>query len=64
MLIMVVLVARLPWLERPLGQDQLIRWHRQVAPWALGLITAHVVLIVAGYARDGQAHAQRRRLVR
>jgi predicted ferric reductase len=51
MLIMVVLVARLPWLERPAGQDQLIRWHRQVAPWAFGLITAHVVLIVLGYAR-------------
>jgi hypothetical protein len=32
MLIMVVLVARLPWLERVAGQDQLVRWHRQVAP--------------------------------
>jgi DMSO/TMAO reductase YedYZ heme-binding membrane subunit len=51
MLIMVVLVARLPWLERTAGQDQLVRWHRQVAPWAVGLITAHVVLIVLGYAR-------------
>jgi predicted ferric reductase len=51
MLIMVVLVARLPWLERSVGQDQLVRWHRQVAPWAIGLITAHVVLIVLGYAR-------------
>jgi len=51
MLIMVVLVARLPWLERSAGQDQLVRWHRQVAPWAIGLITAHVVLIVLGYAR-------------
>lgn len=51
MLIMVVLVARLPWLERSAGQDQLVRWHRQVAPWAIGLITAHVVLITLGYAR-------------
>src|SRR5580693_911602 len=32
MLIMVVLVARLPWLEVSAGQDQLVRWHRQVAP--------------------------------
>src|SRR5579859_631080 len=31
MLIMVLLVARLPWLERTAGQDQLLRWHRQVA---------------------------------
>jgi predicted ferric reductase len=49
-LIMVVLVARLPWLERSVGQDQLIRWHRRVSPWAIGLITAHVLLITLGYA--------------
>jgi predicted ferric reductase len=51
MLIMVVLVARLPWLERSVGQDQLVRWHRRVAPWGIGLITAHVILIVLGYAQ-------------
>lgn len=50
MLIMVVLVARLPWLERAAGQDRLVRWHRWVSPWALGLIAAHVVLITLGYA--------------
>jgi len=54
MLIMVVLVARLPWLEVAAGQDQLIRWHRRVAPWAFGLITAHVVLITLGYAQAAQ----------
>ena len=57
MLIMVVLVARLPWLERSVGQDQLVRWHRQVAPWAIGLITAHVVLIVLGYAQAASTGA-------
>ena len=57
MLIMVVLVARLPWLERSAGQDQLVRWHRQVASWAIGLITAHVVLIVLGYARAASTGA-------
>jgi predicted ferric reductase len=51
MLIMVVLIARLPWLESSVGQDRLIRWHRQIAPWAIGLITAHVVLITLGYAQ-------------
>jgi predicted ferric reductase len=51
MLIMVVLVARLPWLERAVGQDRLIRWHRRVSPWALGLIAAHVALITVGYAQ-------------
>jgi predicted ferric reductase len=51
MLIMVVLIARLPWLERSAGQDRLIHWHRRIAPWAFGLITAHVVLVTLGYAQ-------------
>ena len=49
-LIMIVLVARLPWLERAVGQDRLVGWHRRLGPWALWLITAHVVLITLGYA--------------
>ena len=59
MLIMIVLIARLPWLERSVGQDQLIRWHRKIAPWAIGLITTHVVAITIGYAeadRSGLLH--------
>ncbi len=51
MLIMVVLAARLPWLESTAGQDRLVRWHRKVAPWAIGLIIAHVTLITVGYAQ-------------
>lgn len=51
MLIMVVLIARLPWLELSAGQDRLVRWHRRVGPWALWLITAHVLLITLGYAQ-------------
>ncbi|HXB49123.1 MAG TPA: ferredoxin reductase family protein [Streptosporangiaceae bacterium] len=50
-LLMVVLVARLPWLERSVGQDQLIRWHRRVSGWAISLIIAHVLLITLGYAQ-------------
>jgi predicted ferric reductase len=56
-LIMVVLIARLPWLERTVGQDQLIRWHRRISPWAIGLITAHVVLITLGYAEAAKSSA-------
>lgn len=41
----VVLVARLPALERAVGQDRLVRWHRRLAPWPLFLIAAHGVLI-------------------
>ena len=50
-LVMVVLIARLPWLERTVGQDRLVAWHRRLGPWALWLITTHVVLITLGYAR-------------
>lgn len=56
LLIMIVLIARLPWLERSAGQDQLIRWHRRVASWAITLICAHVVLITLGYAQAAHTH--------
>jgi predicted ferric reductase len=51
LLIMIVLIARLPWLERDVGQDRLLRWHRRLGPWVLWLITAHVLLITLGYAQ-------------
>jgi predicted ferric reductase len=50
MLITVLLVARLPVLERAVGQDRLVRWHRRIGPWPLFLIAAHGALITAGYA--------------
>ena len=59
MLIAVVLVARLPALERAIGQDRLVRWHRRLAPWPLVLIAAHGALIAVGYgqaARSGPLH--------
>ena len=46
-----VLSSRLPWLEREVGQDRLIGWHRKVGPWALILIVAHFVLTGLGYAQ-------------
>jgi predicted ferric reductase len=51
LLIMMLLIARLPWLELSVGQARLIRWHRRVAPWAFGLICAHVLFITLGYAQ-------------
>jgi len=56
-LIMVVLVARLPWLEQSVGQDQLIRWHRRISGWAISLIIIHVVLIILGYAQTAKSTA-------
>jgi ferredoxin-NADP reductase/DMSO/TMAO reductase YedYZ heme-binding membrane subunit len=59
MLVVVVLVARFPPLERAIGQDRLVRWHRKLGPWPLYLLCAHAALITIGYARaahDGLLH--------
>jgi predicted ferric reductase len=50
-LVMVLLVSRVPVVERVLGQDRLVRTHRRLAPWPLSLIAAHVFLITVGYAQ-------------
>src|SRR4051794_35439153 len=55
MVVVVLLGARVPPLERAIGQDRLVAWHRRLGPWPLYLLLAHAVLITAGYAR--QAHA-------
>jgi len=49
MLVMVFLISRLPWLERVVGQDRLVRWHRRIGGWPIGLIALHIILIVIGY---------------
>jgi predicted ferric reductase len=54
-LMMVLLVSRIPVLERVLGQDGLLRWHRRLAPWPIGLLVAHAVLITAGYAQAARS---------
>src|SRR5437762_5917650 len=49
-LVQVVLLARLPWLERLVGFDRLTVWHRWNGHACLDLVFAHVVLSVWGYA--------------
>jgi predicted ferric reductase len=48
-LIQVVLLARLPFLERLAGFDRLTRWHRVNGRAVLALLLAHAALITAGY---------------
>jgi predicted ferric reductase len=55
MLIVVLLAGRVPIVERTLGQDVLMRWHRKLAPWSLVLIAAHGTLITIGYAEGARA---------
>lgn len=53
MLVVLVLVARVPWLERAVGLDRVIAWHRTIGPWPIYLIGAHAVLLTVGYAAAG-----------
>lgn len=50
LLIQVLLMARIPLVERVYGQDELARRHRLVGFTSFNLMVAHVVLITLGYA--------------
>ncbi|WP_330281964.1 ferredoxin reductase family protein [Streptomyces sp. NBC_00588] len=47
-----VLVARLPWLDRRIGMDRLTSWHRWTGFALLWTLLAHAAFITFGYA-DG-----------
>jgi predicted ferric reductase len=49
-LLQVLLLARLPWIERLTGFDRLTVWHRWNGHACLYLVLAHVVFSVYGYA--------------
>jgi len=49
-LVQVVLMARLPWLDRLVGTDRLASWHRANGQYTIALIVAHTFLIIWGYA--------------
>jgi predicted ferric reductase len=50
LLIQVLLMARIPAVERSYGQDELARKHRLVGFWSLNLLLLHIVLITVGYS--------------
>ncbi|MER6348424.1 ferredoxin reductase family protein [Streptomyces sp. NPDC001595] len=45
-----LLVARLPWLDRRIGMDRLTLWHRRLGFSLLWTLLAHAVFITFGYA--------------
>jgi predicted ferric reductase len=53
LLIQVLLMARIPWVERAYGQDLLARRHRLAGFYSFWLMLAHVALITVGYAQSG-----------
>ncbi|WP_210588841.1 ferric reductase-like transmembrane domain-containing protein [Streptomyces sp. GESEQ-35] len=50
MLCQLLLVARLPWLDRRIGMDRLTVWHRWVGFLLLWTVLTHATLVVLGYA--------------
>jgi predicted ferric reductase len=50
LLVQVLLMARVPLIERSYGQDELARRHRLVGFWSFNLLLLHIALITLGYS--------------
>ena len=50
LLVMLVLAARVPFIDRAIGQDSAIAFHRRLGTPAMALLVAHLVFVVTGYA--------------
>jgi predicted ferric reductase len=48
--VQLLLMARVPALERGIGSDQLARWHSYGGRYTVSLIVSHALLIIWGYA--------------
>ena len=53
-LVGLVLISRIAWVERSVGHDRLVTWHRKLGPYSLFLIGFHVLLVTLGYAGNDQ----------
>ena len=53
MMFQLLLVARLPWLDRRIGMDRLTVWHRWVGFSLLWTVLTHATLVLLGYATLG-----------
>jgi predicted ferric reductase len=56
MLLQVLLLARIPWVERAWGHDVLVRRHRLLGLWSFWLMVGHILLFaVERWGRNGFA---------
>ena len=53
-LVGIFMIARIPWVEKSIGHDRLVVWHRKLGPWSLYLIGSHVLFITISYAGFSQ----------
>jgi predicted ferric reductase len=52
MVLQLVLIARLPWLDRRIGMDRLTSWHRITGFAIFWLVLLHPTFILLGYANE------------
>jgi predicted ferric reductase len=52
LLVLVALMARVPWLDNRVGSDVLARYHRALGEYTVVLLCAHAVLLVVGYGLE------------
>ncbi|MCQ8187662.1 ferric reductase-like transmembrane domain-containing protein [Streptomyces sp. RCU064] len=52
--ILLLLMARVPLLDRAIGTDRLARWHAMGGRYVISLACAHVLLIIWGYALESR----------
>jgi predicted ferric reductase len=56
-LISLLMIARIPWVEKSVGYDKLVAYHRKLGPIVLTLVGVHVLTIVLSYSRsDGKTY--------
>lgn len=51
----VMLMGRIPWLDRLIGMDRLAVWHRRNGEYVIWLLVAHTLLTIWGYAVSDHA---------
>lgn len=58
--LLLLLMARIPLLEREVGADRLARWHALGGRYLVGLVTTHVLTVTWGYALTAHRGCSRR----
>jgi predicted ferric reductase len=54
MLIALLIIARIPWVEKSLGFDRLVAYHRKLGPLIFLLISMHFLFVIVGYSLADQ----------
>lgn len=52
LLVLVALMARVPWLDNRVGSDVAARYHRALGEYTVVLLCAHALLLVVGYGLE------------